>query len=71
MLSNNIIQNNKMGLTLTANIVIADLAKKANIIFITLNIVLQTYIHFISTIYIVFHNKAKKVSKLNSFTKLT
>ena len=29
-----------MGLTLTANIVITDLAKKANIIFITLNMVL-------------------------------
>jgi hypothetical protein len=29
-----------MGLTLTANIVIADLAKKANVILITPNIVL-------------------------------
>ena len=58
-----------MELTLTANIVITDLAKKANVILITPNIVSQTYIHSISTIYTVFHNKAKKVSKLGSFTK--
>ena len=58
-----------MGLTLIANIVITDLAKKANIIFIIPNIVLQTYIYSISTIRIVFHDKAKKASKLNSFAK--
>ena len=29
-----------MGLTLTANIVITDLVKKVNVIFITLNVVL-------------------------------
>ena len=58
-----------MELTLTANIVITDLAKKANVILITPNIVSQTYIHSISTIYIVFYNKAKKVFKLGSFTR--
>ena len=58
-----------MGLTLTANIVIIDLAKKANIILITPNIVLQTYIYFISTIYTVFYNKAKKAFKLGSFAR--
>ena len=68
-LSDNITQNNKIGLTLTANIVITDLAKKADIIFITPNIVLETYTHSISTINIVFYNKTKKVSKLGSFTK--
>ena len=40
MFSNNIMQNNKMGLILAANIVIVDLVKKADIIFITPNIVL-------------------------------
>ena len=39
-LSNNIIQDNKMGLILAANIVIADLVKKANIILIIPNMVL-------------------------------
>ena len=39
-LSNNITQDNKMGLILAANIVITDLAKKANIILIIPNIVL-------------------------------
>ena len=58
-----------MGLILIVNIVITDLAKKANIIFIILNIVLQTHIHFISTIYIVFYNKTGKASKLNNLTK--
>ena len=37
---NNITQDNKIGLIFTANIVIIDLAKKANIIFITPNVVL-------------------------------
>ena len=69
MLGNNITQNNKIGLILTANIIIIDLAKKANIILITPNIVLQTYIHSISTVRAVFYNKAKKASKLGSFTK--
>ena len=58
-----------MGLTLAANIVIIDLAKKANVIFIIPNMVLQTYIYFISTVHTAFYNKAKKVFKLNSFTK--
>ena len=40
MLSNNITQNNKIELILVANIVIINLAKKANIILITPNIVL-------------------------------
>jgi len=52
-----------------ANIVITDLAKKANIIFITPNIVLQTYIYFISAAYTVFYNKARKASKLGSIAK--
>ena len=58
-----------MGLTLTVNVVIADLVKKANIILITPNIVSQSYIYSISTIYIVFYNKARKVSKLGNLTK--
>jgi len=62
MLSNNITQNNKIGLILAANIVIIDLAKKANIILIIPNIVLQTYIHSISAIRAVFYNKAGKAS---------
>jgi len=56
-----------MGLILTANIVITDLAKNANIILITPNIVLQTYTHSISAVYAVFYNKARKVSKLGRF----
>ena len=60
-----------MGLILTANIVITDLAKKADIIFIILNIVLQTYIYSISTVRAIFHNKAKKASELNSLTRFT
>jgi len=39
-LGNNITQDNKIGLTLAANIVIIYLAKKANVIFITPNVVL-------------------------------
>ena len=60
-----------MGLTFIANIVITDLAKKANIILIILNIVSQTYIYFISTTCAVFYNKARKASKLSSFTRFT
>ena len=60
-----------MGLTLIANIVIADLVKKANIILIIPDMVSQTYIYFISTARIVFHNKAKKASKLSSLIKFT
>ena len=60
-----------MGLTLIANIVITDLVKKADVILIIPDMVLQTYIYFISATRIVFHNKAKKASKLNSFTKFT
>ena len=69
MLGNNITQNNKIGLTLIANIVIINLAKKANVILIIPNMVLQTYTHSISAIYIVFHNKAGKASKLGSLTR--
>jgi hypothetical protein len=58
-----------MGLTLAANIVIIDLAKKADIILIIPNMVLQTCIYFISTIRVVFHNEARKASKLNNLTK--
>ena len=58
-----------MGLILIANIVIADLAKKADIIFMTPNMVLQTCIYSISAAHVVFYNKAKKASKLNSLTK--
>ena len=58
-----------MGLILAANIVFTDLAKKANIIFIILNIVLQTYIYCISAIRVVFHNKTKKAFKLGNLTK--
>ena len=60
-----------MGITLAANIVIIDLAKKANIILIIPNIVLQTYIYSISAIYIVFYNKARKAPKLGSLTRFT
>ena len=60
-----------MGLIFAANIVITDLAKKANIIFMTPNVVLQTYVYSISTIYTVFHNKAGKASKLGSLTRFT
>ena len=58
-----------MGLILTANIVITDLAKKANVIFMIPNIVLQTYIYSINAIYAVFYNKAGKAFKLNSLAK--
>ena len=52
-----------------ANVVIIDLAKKANIILITPNIVLQTYIHSISAIRAVFHDEAGKASKLGSLAR--
>ena len=52
-----------------ANIVIADLAKKANVILIIPNIVSQTYTHSISTIYAVFYNKARKAFKLGSLAR--
>ena len=52
-----------------ANVVIVDLAKRADIIFITLNIVSQTYIYFISAIYVIFYNKARKAFKLGSLAK--
>ena len=58
-----------MGLIFTANIVIADLVKKADVIFITFNIVLETCIYSISTARVVFYNKVRKVFKLNSFAK--
>jgi uncharacterized membrane protein len=69
VLNNNIIQDNKMGLILIANIVITDLAKKADVIFIIPNMVLQTYIYSISATRAVFYNKARKASKLSSLTK--
>jgi len=52
-----------------ANIVITNLAKKADVILITPNMVLQTYIYSISAVYIVFYNKARKASELGSLTK--
>ena len=58
-----------MGLILVANIVITNLAKKADVILITPNMVLQTYIYSISAVYIVFYNKARKASELGSLTK--
>ena len=58
-----------MGLTLAANVVIVDLAKKANIILITPDMVSQTYIHSISAIRVVFHDKAGKASKLGSLAR--
>ena len=54
-----------------ANIVIIDLAKKADIILIIPNIVSQTCIYSISAIYIVFYNEARKASKLGSLTRFT
>jgi len=57
-----------MGLTLITNIVIIYLAKKADIILITPNMVSQTYIYSISATRVVFHNKARKASKLGSLT---
>jgi len=51
------------------NVVIIDLAKKANIILIIPDMVLQTYIYSISAIYIVFYNKAGKVSKLGNLIR--
>ena len=54
-----------------ANIVIINLAKKANIILIIPNIVSQTYIYSISAIYIVFYNKASKASELDNLTRFT
>ena len=60
-----------MGLTFIANKVITDLVKKANIILIIPNIVLQTYIYSISTTHTVFHNKARKASKLGSLARFT
>jgi hypothetical protein len=52
-----------------ANIVITDLAKKANIIFIIPDIVLQTYIHSISAIRVVFYNEAGKASEPGSLAR--
>jgi len=60
-----------MELIFIVNIVITDLAKKANIIFIIPNMVLQTYTHSISIIYTIFHNKAKKAFKLGSLAGFT
>ena len=58
-----------MGLTFAANIVIIDLVKKADVILITPDMVLQTYIYSISTIRVVFYNKARKAFKLNSLAR--
>ena len=58
-----------MGLILVANIVITDLAKKADVILIIPNMVSQTYVHSISTTCVVFYNKARKASKLNSLAR--
>jgi len=58
-----------MGLTLMANVVITDLAKKADIIFMTPNVVLQTCAHFISIIYAVFYDEAGKAFELGSLAR--
>ena len=55
-----------MGLILAVNIIIVDLAKKADIILITPDIVLQTYVYSISAVRAVFYNKAGKASELGS-----
>ena len=60
-----------MGLIFIANIIIIDLAKKADIIFMTPNIVSQTYAHFISTAHAVFYVEAGKASELGSLTRFT
>ena len=52
-----------------ANIVIIDLVKKADVIFIIFDMVLQTCIYSISAVYIVFYDKARKVFKLNNFIR--
>ena len=52
-----------------ANIVIIDLAKKVNVILITPDVVLQTYVYSISAIRVVFYDKARKASELNSLTR--
>ena len=52
-----------------ANIVIIDLAKKANIILIIPNVVSQTYTHSINTVRTVFYNEAGKASKLGSLAR--
>ena len=58
-----------MGLTLVANIVIIDLAKKADVILIIPDIVSQTCVYSISAIRVVFYNKAEKASKLGSLAR--
>ena len=58
-----------MGLIFAANIVIIDLAKKANIILIIPNMVSQTRVHSISTVRVVFHDEAGKVSELDNLTR--
>jgi len=58
-----------MGLILAANIVIIHLAKKADIILITPNMVLQTCVYSISAARVVFYNKARKASKLNNLAR--
>ena len=58
-----------MGLTLAANIVIADLVKKADVILIIPNMVLQTCVYSISAICAVFYNEARKAFKLNSLAR--
>ena len=68
-LSNNITQNNKIGLILAANVVIVDLAKKADVILMTPNMVSQTHVYSISTARVVFYNKAEKASELGSLAR--
>jgi len=52
-----------------ANVVIINLAKKANIIFIIPDMVSQTYVYSISAIRAVFYNEARKASKLGNLTR--
>jgi len=46
-----------------------DLAKKANVILITPNIVLQTCVYSISAVRAVFHNEARKASELGNLAR--
>ena len=53
------------------NVVIIDLAKKADVIFMIPNVVLQTCVHSISTARTGFYNEAGKASKLGSLAGFT
>jgi cellular nucleic acid-binding protein len=65
-IGDNMTQDDKIGLTLAANVVIADLAKKADVILMTPDVVSQTRAHSISAARAVFHDEAGKASELGS-----